>query len=86
VGAVIRGETPHWQYVAGEAAHGLSQVGLDTGVPVTFGLITSLTEAQAWDRAGGAVGHRGEEAARAALEMAAWMRGLTARRAPRRRR
>jgi 6,7-dimethyl-8-ribityllumazine synthase len=86
VGAVIRGETPHWQYVAGEAAHGLSQVGLDTGVPVTFGLITSLTEAQAWDRAGGVVGHRGEEAARAALEMAAWMRGLPGRSAPKRRR
>jgi len=86
VGVVIRGETPHFEYVAGEAAHGLSRVGLETGVPVSFGVITSLTEAQAWERAGGAVGHRGEEAARAALEMAAWMRGLKASRArPRRR-
>ena len=80
VGVVIQGETPHFQYVAGEAAHGLSRVGLETGVPVSFGVITSLTEAQAWERAGGAVGHRGEEAARAALEMATWMRGLPGRR------
>jgi 6,7-dimethyl-8-ribityllumazine synthase len=85
VGAVIRGETPHFEYVAREAAHGLSRVGLETGVPVTFGVITSLTEAQAWERAGGAVGHRGDEAARAALEMAAWMQGLRGRRAPKRR-
>jgi 6,7-dimethyl-8-ribityllumazine synthase len=86
VGVVIRGETPHFGYVAGEAAHGLSRVGIETGVPVSFGVITSLTEAQAWERAGGAVGHRGEEAARAALEMAAWMRGLPGRRSPKRRR
>jgi 6,7-dimethyl-8-ribityllumazine synthase len=86
VGVVIRGETPHFEYVAGEAAHGLSRVGLETGVPVSFGVITSLTEAQAWERAGGAVGHRGEEAARAALEMAGWMRGLAGRRAPKQRR
>jgi len=56
---------------------------------VTFGVITSLTEAQAWERAGGVVGHRGEEAAHAALEMAAWKRGLetrgSARRSSRRR-
>ncbi len=56
------------------AAQGLSRVGLETGVPVTFGVITSLTEEQAWERAGGRVGHRGEEAARAALDMAGWMR------------
>jgi len=86
VGVVIRGETPHFEYVAREAAHGLSRAGLETGVPVSFGVITSLTEAQAWERAGGAVGHRGEEAARAALEMAAWMRELPGRRAPKPRR
>ena len=86
VGVVIRGQTPHFDYIAGEAAHGLSRVALETGVPVGFGVITALTEAQAWERAGGAVGHRGEEAARAALEMASWMRGLKAGRArPRRR-
>jgi 6,7-dimethyl-8-ribityllumazine synthase len=86
VGVIIRGETPHFGYIAAEAAHGLSWVGLETGVPVGFGVITSLTEAQAWDRAGGAVGHRGEEAARAVLEMGAWMRGLRAGRAAKRRR
>lgn len=86
VGVVIRGETPHFDYVAREAAHGLSRVALDTGVPVSFGVITALTEAQAWERAGGAVGHRGEEAARAALEMAGFMRRLKAGRARSRRR
>jgi 6,7-dimethyl-8-ribityllumazine synthase len=84
VGVVIRGETPHFEFVAGVAAHGLSRVALTTGVPVTFGVITSLTEAQAWERAGGGVGHRGEEAARAALEMAAWKRDLRAQRPKRR--
>ena len=82
VGVVIRGATPHFEYVAGAAAQGLSRVALETGVPVTFGVITSLTEEQAWERVGGRVGHRGEEAARAALEMARWMREA---RAPRRR-
>ena len=86
VGVVIRGETPHFDYIAREAAHGLSSVALETGVPVGFGVITALTEGQAWERSGGAVGHRGEEAARATLEMAGWMRGLkTGRARPRRR-
>jgi 6,7-dimethyl-8-ribityllumazine synthase len=85
VGVVIRGQTPHYEYVAGAAAQGLSRVALETGVPVTFGVITSLTEEQAWDRAGGAVGHRGEEAARAALEMAAWTRDVRSSRRPGRR-
>jgi 6,7-dimethyl-8-ribityllumazine synthase len=79
VGVVIRGETPHFDFVAGEAARGLSSVALTTGVPVSFGVITALTEAQAWERAGGSVGHRGEEAARAALEMAVWKRELRSR-------
>lgn len=86
VGVVIRGETPHFDYIAAAAAQGLTRVGLETGVPVGFGVITSLTEGQAWERAGGAVGHRGEEAARATLEMAAWMHALgPGRRAKRRR-
>ncbi len=76
VGAVIKGATPHFDYVCGVAAHGISRVGLDTGVPVTFGVITALTEEQAWERAGGVVGNRGEEAALAALEMAGWLRSL----------
>jgi 6,7-dimethyl-8-ribityllumazine synthase len=70
VGCVIKGETPHFDFVAGEAAAGLRAVSLATGIPVTFGVITSLTEEQAWARAGGPVGNRGAEAADAAMEMA----------------
>ena len=70
VGCVIRGQTPHFDFVAGQAAAGIQRVGLDTGVPTTFGVVTALTEAQAWERAGGDVGNRGQEAAEAALEMA----------------
>ena len=70
VGVVIKGETPHFDYVAREAAAGIRQVSLASGRPVTFGVITALTEAQAWARAGGEVGNRGAEAADAALEMA----------------
>ena len=76
VGAEIKGATPHFDYVCAVAAQGISRVGLDTGVPVTFGVITALTEEQAWERAGGAVGNRGEEAALAALEMAGWLGAL----------
>jgi 6,7-dimethyl-8-ribityllumazine synthase len=71
VGCVIRGETPHFEYVAGEAARGISEVGRSTGVPTTFGVITADTLEQAEARAGGAVGNRGEEAALAALELVA---------------
>jgi len=70
VGVVIRGQTPHFEHVAREAATGIREVALATGVPVTFGVITALSEEQAWDRAGGDVGNRGEEAAEAAVEMA----------------
>src|SRR5215510_6957812 len=71
VGCVIRGETPHFEYVAGEAARGIAEVGRLSGVPTTFGVITAETEAQANARAGGTVANRGEEAALAALEMVA---------------
>jgi 6,7-dimethyl-8-ribityllumazine synthase len=70
IGCVIKGQTPHFDYVAGEAAAGIQRVALETGVPATFGVITALTEAQAWERAGGEVGNRGQEAADAAVEMA----------------
>jgi 6,7-dimethyl-8-ribityllumazine synthase len=70
VGVVIRGQTPHFEHVAREAAAGIRQVALATGVPVTFGVVTTLTEEQAWERAGGSVANRGQEAADAALEMA----------------
>jgi 6,7-dimethyl-8-ribityllumazine synthase len=78
VGAVIKGETPHWDYVAGAAAQGIGRAALETGVPMGFGLITALNAEQAWARAGGSVGNRGEEAARATLEMAGWLRDLGA--------
>ena len=76
LGAVIRGDTPHFDYVAGESAAGLSRVALDTGVPVVFGVLTTDNLAQALDRSGGAEGHKGVEAAATALETAALLRTL----------
>ncbi len=70
LGAVIRGQTPHFDYVAGEAAKGVAQVGLKTGVPAIFGVITTDTVEQAIDRAGARTGNKGAEAAMAAIEMA----------------
>ena len=69
LGAVVRGETAHFDYVAGEAARGIMETGLQTGVPVLFGVLTTDTLDQAMDRAGGAHGNKGWDAARAALEM-----------------
>jgi 6,7-dimethyl-8-ribityllumazine synthase len=87
VGVVIRGATPHFEHVTREAAAGIREVGLTTGVPVAFGLITALDEGQAWERAGGAVGNRGEEAALAAHEMVGFLaRAKATGRSPRRRR
>ena len=77
---VIKGETPHFDFVAGEAAAGIRAVSLATGIPITFGVITALTEDQAWARAGGDVGNRGAEAAEAALEMADFVAGMKRRR------
>jgi len=77
VGCVIRGQTSHFDLVAGQAAAGIERVALETGVPTTFGVITALDEAQAWERAGGSVGNRGEDAAEAALEMAEFVRHLS---------
>ena len=70
LGCVIRGDTPHFEYVAGEAASGLQLAGLETGVPVAFGLLTCDSRRQAEERAGGEKGNKGVEAARTALEMA----------------
>ncbi len=70
VGAVIRGDTPHFEYVAGAAARGIGQAALDTGVPMSFGVLTTNTVAQAEERAGGKMGNKGFEAALAAIEMA----------------
>jgi 6,7-dimethyl-8-ribityllumazine synthase len=70
LGAVIRGETAHFEYVAGMAAEGIARIAQDTGVPVIFGVLTTDTVEQALDRAGGKDGHKGEESALAAIEMA----------------
>lgn len=70
LGAVIRGETPHFDLVAGQAAEGIRRVAEDTGVPVIFGVLTTDTLEQAVERAGGAHGNKGWDAAMAALEMA----------------
>ena len=70
IGAVIRGATPHFDYVANESAKGIAQVGLNTGVPVIYGVITTDTIEQAIERAGTKSGNKGAEAAAAAIEMA----------------
>jgi 6,7-dimethyl-8-ribityllumazine synthase len=76
LGAVIRGDTPHFEYVAGECAAGLARIASETGVPVAFGVLTTDTEEQALERAGGKEGNRGADAARAAVELANLMRRL----------
>ena len=79
LGAVIRGETPHFDFVAGEASRGLAEAGADFDVPIGFGLLTTDTLAQAEARAGGAHGNKGWDAALAALEMADLFERLRAR-------
>lgn len=70
LGAVIRGETPHFDFVAAGAARGVARVALDSGVPVIFGIVTADTLEQAIQRAGGKTGNRGADAAAAAIETA----------------
>src|SRR5438067_13291685 len=70
VGAVIRGDTPHFDYVAGEASRGLATASVDFDTPIGFGLLTCDNDEQAQARAGGAHGNKGWDAALAALEMA----------------
>lgn len=70
LGAVIRGETAHFDYVAGEAARGIMRAGLETGIPVIFGVITTDTVEQALNRCGIKGGNKGSEAARAAIATA----------------
>ncbi len=76
LGCVIRGETPHFDFVAGPAAQGLSRVSLDHGVPIAFGVLTTDDATQAYDRAGGRLGNKGRDAALAALELADLAHGL----------
>jgi len=74
LGAVIRGGTPHFDFVAGECARGLMRVSLDRGVPVTFGVLTTDTVEQALERAGAGEGNKGFDAAMTAMEMVASLR------------
>lgn len=77
LGVVIRGGTPHFEYVASEVAKGVAKVSLDTRVPVTFGVITADTIEQAVERAGTKGGNKGWEAAEAAIEMANLTRAMS---------
>ncbi len=70
IGCVIRGQTPHFEYVAAEVSKGVAQVGLESGVPTVFGVITSESLEQAIERSGTKAGNKGADAARAAIEMA----------------
>jgi len=70
LGAVIRGETPHFEYVSNQASKGVARASRESGVPVTFGVLTTDTAEQAIDRAGVKHGNKGKEAAEAAIEMA----------------
>lgn len=79
LGAVVRGDTPHFEYVAHSAAEGLNRVSLDEEVPIAFGVLTTDTLQQAMDRAGGVSGNKGSEAADAAIEMANLLRRLRER-------
>jgi 6,7-dimethyl-8-ribityllumazine synthase len=76
LGAVIRGQTPHFDYVAGECASGIARIALESGIPIAFGVLTTDTVEQAIDRAGGKAGNKGADAALTALEMANLLRRL----------
>jgi len=76
LGAVIRGGTPHFEYVSGECTKGLAQVGMDAGIPVTFGVLTVDSIEQAIERSGTKAGNKGVEAASTALEMVSLLNKL----------
>jgi 6,7-dimethyl-8-ribityllumazine synthase len=78
VGAVIRGSTPHFDYVAAEVAKGVAHVALDANIAVAFGVLTTDTIEQAIERAGSKAGNKGAEAAMAAIEMAGLLRQMQA--------
>jgi len=69
LGAIIRGNTPHFEYVASEVSKGIANIGLETGIPIIFGIITSDTIEQALERAGTKAGNKGWDAALSAIEM-----------------
>jgi 6,7-dimethyl-8-ribityllumazine synthase len=74
--ALIRGDTPHFDYIAAEAAKGIAHASLETGVPIAFGVLTTNTLEQAIDRAGAKGGNKGFDAAMSAIEMANLLRSL----------
>jgi 6,7-dimethyl-8-ribityllumazine synthase len=76
LGAVVRGDTPHFEHVASQAASGVAQAGLQAGIPVAFGVLTTNTMEQAIDRSGGKSGNKGYDAAITAIEMADLLRKL----------
>lgn len=78
LGAILRGETPHFDYVANESAKGIAHVGLSTGVPAIYGVVTTETLEQAINRAGAKTGNKGAEAALSAIEMANLMEQIQA--------
>jgi 6,7-dimethyl-8-ribityllumazine synthase len=79
LGCVIRGKTPHFDYIAGEAAAGIANAAAETGVPIGFGILTCDTTEQAIERAGGKAGNKGAEAALAAVETARLLRAIEAK-------
>jgi len=79
LGAVIRGATPHFDYIAAEVAKGVAKVGLDSGIPTIFGVITAETIEQAIERAGTKAGNKGWDAAITAIEMANLLKNMTDR-------
>jgi 6,7-dimethyl-8-ribityllumazine synthase len=76
LGAVVRGETAHFEHVAGQAASGIQQAALETGIPIAFGVLATETLEQALDRAGGKHGNKGWDAAMAAMQMASVLDAL----------
>jgi 6,7-dimethyl-8-ribityllumazine synthase len=76
LGAIIRGETPHFDYVSAEVTKGVAQVMLDTGVPISFGVLTTDSLEQAIERAGSKAGNKGADAALAAIEMANLLKSM----------
>jgi 6,7-dimethyl-8-ribityllumazine synthase len=77
VGAVIRGETPHFDYIAAEVTKGIASASMETGVPISYGIITANTVEQAIDRAGVKAGNKGFEAAMSAVEMVNLLRAIS---------
>jgi 6,7-dimethyl-8-ribityllumazine synthase len=76
LGCLIKGETMHFEYIADAVSHGIMRAGMETGVPIAFGVLTTLTDAQAEERAAAGPGNKGGEAARAALDMARLLRQM----------